>query len=272
VSDVSRCHGERDEIPDDAAGVMTAREDDRSSGGEGRDDADRAKTEFLSNMSHELRTPLNAIIGFASLIRDHVSHDPARVEEYADAIEMAGQHLLTLVNDILDMSGAQTGRILLAEEPVDLLLLALDCINSMKDQAAAAGITLRRALPRGLPSIRGDRRRLRQALLNLLSNAVKFTPAGGLVRLAADAKSSIELSVADTGIGMTQQEVERALETFRQVDGSSTRRYQGAGVGLPLAKQLIELHGGSLSIASRPGVGTTITIRLPPERIVQRRA
>jgi signal transduction histidine kinase len=270
VNDESPGHAELRDIPESSAVSMTSYDDDRPSEDDGRTDAERAKAEFLANMSHELRTPLNAIIGFASLIRDHVSHDPARVQEYADAIEMAGQHLLTLVNDILDMAGVRAGHIVLTEEPVDLLRLALDCLEGVKDQAAAAGVTLRRVLPRGLPSIRGDRHRLRQALLNLLSNAVKFTPAGGVVRLAVDTKRGLEISVADTGIGMTPREIGRALETFRQVDGSLTRRHQGAGVGLPLAKHLIELHGGTLAIASQKGAGTTVVISLPAERIVSR--
>jgi len=233
--------------------------------------ASRAKSTFLANMSHELRTPLNAVIGFAELIglqvNGPVGHD--RYLEYARDIRVSGEHLLTLINDILDLSRIEAGAVELNEDDIACADLIDSCARLIAGQAARAGLVLDVTPAAGVPSIRGDRRRLRQVLINLLSNAVKFTPRGGRVRLWAErlADGGIALCVSDTGIGMSADGIVQALTPFKQLDNSLARRYEGAGLGLPLAKNLIELHGGTLELTSEVGRGTTAGCRLPPARV-----
>jgi len=234
--------------------------------------ADRAKSEFLANMSHELRTPLNAIIGFSDLIASEAL-GPLGVptyREYIDDIRFSGQHLLSVINEVLDMAKVESGRIELHEgvhEPGDLVDRVMRVV---RERAATASVGLSASIEPGLPRVRVDPVRFRQVLLNLLSNGVKFTPAGGTVRLAVrrGEDDAVSFTVTDTGIGMRKRDVTKALKPFGQVDGDLSRRHQGAGLGLPLARAFVELHGGSIVIDSRLGHGTTVVVRLPPERIV----
>jgi signal transduction histidine kinase len=233
--------------------------------------ASRTKTEFLANMSHELRTPLNAVIGFAEIMRGAVFGPlgDARYGEYAADIRDSGQHLLNLINDLLDVSKIEFGKVELCEETVDLTGIIDSCMRLMRDRADQAGLELAAHTPPDLPYLRADGRRLKQILLNLMSNAVKFTPSGGRVTVRARlAEGGLEIIVADTGIGIAPHDLAKALQPFGQIDSRMSRKYQGTGLGLPLTKSMIELHGGSLRLESVVGRGTTATLWLPPARIV----
>jgi signal transduction histidine kinase len=233
--------------------------------------ASQAKSQFLAAMSHELRTPLNAVIGFSQLL-DRETFGPlgdARYRDYARTISESGTHLLNLINDILDFSKSEAGRLELHDDDIDLAEAVADTMRIMSGQAEAGKIALSHAVDRDLPSIRVDQKRLKQVLLNLLSNAIKFTPAGGEVRVKAYWRGDdVAVDVADTGIGIAAADVPKALERFGQVDGQLARKYEGTGLGLPLSKRLMELHGGTLSLESRSGVGTTVTIMIPSDRLV----
>ncbi len=239
----------------------------------GRDAAEtesRAKSEFLAHLSHELRTPLNAIIGFSDMFTSE-RYGPMPSPEYLDHgryINEAAQHLLEVVKRVLDMLKAEAGALLIEEDVVDLDGVIDMSVRMVSEQAKAAGLALERAVSPGLPAIRGDAGRLRQVLLNLLSNAIKFTAPGGRIRISAasDATGATVISVADSGVGMRAEDIPRALTPFVQLDSRPGMRAEGAGLGLPLAKRLVELHGGKFEIESAPGAGTKITIRLPPER------
>jgi len=232
--------------------------------------AEQSKTQFLMTMSHELRTPLNAIIGFASLIRDGAgAPEPAHVREYARDIEDSGQRLLVLVNDILQAAHVRMGAGELRLEPLSPAAIVHPVIAAMSPKASARGVTLREAVPPDLPVLFADAGSVRQMLVNLVSNAVKFTPTGGSVTVSAAeaADGGLAISVADTGIGMTAQEIERATDAFWQAEEGPDRRADGAGLGLTLTKAQIEEHGGRLEISSTPGRGTTMTLRFPPQRL-----
>ncbi|HYD98127.1 MAG TPA: HAMP domain-containing sensor histidine kinase, partial [Alphaproteobacteria bacterium] len=225
-----------------------------------------AKSAFLSAMSHELRTPLNSIIGFAALIE---AMGDNRSTEYAALIRESGEHLLGLVNDLLDLSKIEAGQMELHEESVDVQALVASAVRMMQPQAQRSDIALDWTVESGLAPLRGDERRLRQVLLNLIGNAVKYTQSGGRIRVAAgrEADGRLALAVADTGIGIDPAEQGRVMEAFVQVDNTVNRGVQGTGLGLPLARRLTELHGGTLTLDSAPGLGTTVTIHLPPSRI-----
>ncbi|HEY1930718.1 MAG TPA: ATP-binding protein [Acetobacteraceae bacterium] len=231
----------------------------------------RTKSQFLANMSHELRTPLNAIIGFSQLIRD-ASAGPvdARYRSYADDIHAAGQHLLDLINDILDLSKIEVGRMALREELVDIADVVRKCGRLVQASAREKGQGLEWELSPDLPYLRADELRLKQILLNLLSNAIKFTPQGGCIRIAAASRpdGAVVLSVADNGIGMRSEDIVTALTPFQQIDRGLSRGRDGTGLGLPLAKTLAELHGATFDVESRPGIGTTVVIAMPPVRTV----
>ena len=231
--------------------------------------ASRTKTQFLANMSHELRTPLNAIIGFSEIIsRETFGPVPSKYAEYATSIHDAGRHLLSTINDILDISKIEAARLDLRDEPVDLRSVARACTDLVRGKAGDASVTVEIDVPDGL-AVLGDEIRLKQIVLNLLSNAVKFSPAGSRVRLSAGIEQpsgEVAIAVADTGIGMDVAEIRVALEPFGQVDSSLARRYEGTGLGLPLAARLTELHGGHLEIESRKGYGTTVRVILPAKR------
>jgi signal transduction histidine kinase len=234
--------------------------------------ANRAKSEFLSTMSHELRTPLNAIIGFAELMKlealGPLGSDAYR--EYARDICLSGNHLLTLINDILDLGRIEAGKVELNEEIVRPAELFEAAARILRERAAIAGLTLGVSDVSDLPNFRADRRKLLQILVNLLSNAIKFTPEGGKVALDAAVMESGELiiTVGDTGIGIAEQDMDKALMPFGQIDSSLSRKHAGTGLGLPLTKNLVELHGGKFALASAVGKGTTVTVRLPAWRIV----
>ena len=234
--------------------------------------ADEAKTMFMANMSHELRTPLNAIIGFSTLVRSQVFGDlgnPKYLEYIAD-IETAGVHMRALVEDILTMTRLDSGHYVLAPAAFDLHELALSTMALFRGTEMAADRDVRLADGCGWPVIEADERAVRQMLLNLLSNAVKFSATDQPVAVACrpDPLGNIRLSVTDNGIGMTEAEAALALVPFRQVDGRIARKYEGAGLGLSIVKKLIELHGGSIQIDSRPDVGTCVTLSFPAARVV----
>ncbi len=229
--------------------------------------ASQAKSQFLANMSHELRTPLNAIIGFSEVISAALFGPlDARYRDYAQDIHGSGHHLLRIINDLLDLSKVEAGRLELRESPVPIALIFETCRRMVDDRAAVAGVSLD-FQPTDL-AVSGDELRLEQVLLNLVSNAVKFTPTGGHVAVSAMLALSGEvvITVADTGIGMAPEDIPRALQPFGQVNNSLARPHGGTGLGLPLAQRLIELHGGTLTIDSELGKGTTVTVVLPVER------
>ncbi len=235
------------------------------------EDSSRVKSQFMAHMSHELRTPLNAIIGFSEMIRDAVVGPiSARYRDYAVDIHKSGAHLLRLINDVLDLSKVEAGGLDLHEETVSLADLVDDCQRLINDGLIAGELKLIIELPPDLPAIRGDAVRLKQVLLNLLSNAVKFTPRGGSIQLSAamTGEGGIALAIRDTGIGMAPEEIPRALEPFRQLDDAFNRRFEGSGLGLPLARRLAEMHGGQLRITSATGMGTTATLILPASRVI----
>ena len=232
--------------------------------------ASRAKSAFLANMSHELRTPLNAIIGFSEIIKSRkFGPSSERYPEYAGHIFNSGTHLLALINDVLNLSKLEAGRLALQEEDLDLGSIVEACMHLVETQARQSNIRLSVSLDDGVRSVRADDRRLRQILVNLLSNAVKFTPDGGHVRVSSvyDGKG-LAIMVSDTGIGMAPEDIPNVMTLFGQVDSKVRRKQEGTGLGLPLAKQLVELHGGTFSIESKIDVGTTVTFVLPPERVI----
>jgi len=234
--------------------------------------ANEVKARFVANMSHELRTPLNAIIGFSDVLRNETFGPlgQQRYREYASDIRESGKHLLHLVNDILELSKADAGQIRLYEEIVDLNSTIAMCIRQIKQEADGREVQLSTELKAGGAQLRVDKYRLQQILLNLLSNAIKFTLSGGQVRVSTQSHGNgLVISIADTGIGMTAEEIPVALNRFGQIDNRLSRRYEGAGLGLPLSKHLVELHGGILEIESERGAGTKVTVVFPPERVDQ---
>jgi PAS domain S-box-containing protein len=234
--------------------------------------ANVAKSQFLANMSHELRTPLNAIIGFSEAMElGMVGELQPRQAEYASLIHQSGEHLHAVINDILDLAKVDAGKLDLHEEAaIDPREVVDGCVTLMKSHAVAASIALSVEAEERLPLLRADAMRLKQILLNLVSNAVKFTLAGGsvVVSVRRSAEGGIAFAVRDTGPGMTPFEIKTALEPFGQVDAGHARRYEGTGLGLPLAQRLAELHDGSLIVDSVKWAGTTVTVTLPPERVV----
>lgn len=233
--------------------------------------ANRAKSDFLANMSHELRTPLNAIIGFSEMIFREVLGPIGKGEykDYAKAVHDSGTHLLEIINDILDLSKIEAGKIELSESAVEIATVVTACIRLVEERAKDNGVRLTVDIPENLPRIRADARLLKQVLLNLLSNAVKFTPQGGRVVVLAQMDSGqMVLSVADTGIGMALPDIERAKLPFTQIDSALSRKFAGTGLGLPIANSLTEMHGARLEIESQPGKGTTARIRFPARRTV----
>lgn len=233
--------------------------------------ANRAKSKFLAGMSHELRTPLNAIIGFSDVIRSGMCEEPAKIREYAGDIHASGRHLLEIINEILELSRVEAGKLELHDEEVDVGEVIGACLRLVAQRAQEGGVALDRLDRRDLPLLRAGGTRLKQVLLNLLSNAVKFTPMGGRVTIDATIGNNGEMvvAVADTGIGMTADEIAIAMQPFRQVDSSLARRFEGTGLGLPLTKAFVELHGGRLVIDSAPGIGTTARAIFPADRVAR---
>jgi PAS domain S-box-containing protein len=233
--------------------------------------ANRAKSDFLANMSHELRTPLNSIIGFADLLARQISELPTigRAAEYAGDIQSSASHLLAMINDILDLSKIESGRLNLNEEEISVSMLCEPVLRSIQDRARAAELNLATDIPADLPLVLVDQRLARQILVNLLSNAVKFTPAGGTVTLRAYRAPGGDLiiEVEDNGIGIPEKDVDRVLEPFVQAESHRARRYGGTGLGLALARRIAELHGGRLSLVSQPDYGTKVSLHIPPSRL-----
>jgi PAS domain S-box-containing protein len=232
--------------------------------------ANRAKSEFLANMSHELRTPLNAIIGFSEIIKSGMLGQDSNGKnlEYASDIFESGQHLLDLINDILDISKIELG----SEEPNDIEIMVPRLIDSimvlMRERARVAKVHLQTNFHGELSFLRADERKLKQILINLLSNSIKFTHPGGQITLdvRCHLETGYEFVVSDSGIGIASEDIAKALQPFGQIDSNLNRKYTGTGLGLPLATELAEMHGGTLDISSKPGVGTTVTVRFPVER------
>jgi PAS domain S-box-containing protein len=234
------------------------------------ENANRAKTEFLANISHELRTPLNAILGFSEIMEGALLGPLSeRYRQYAADIHTSGQYLHGLVTDILDLSRIEMSRVQLDEQSVPVLELIESSVHMLAMRASEQGVQLRASPVPGAWTIRGDRLRLKQALINLVSNAVKFTPKYGSVIVSAEmSNDGLALSVRDTGIGMRPEDIPEALEAFRQIEPQFSRRHDGVGLGLALTKSLVELHGGRLEITSALGAGTTATIHLPVARVL----
>ena len=233
--------------------------------------ANRTKSEFLANMSHELRTPLNAVIGFSEVML-HEMFGPIgneRYRDYARDMHSSGTHLLAIINDILDLSKIEAGRLELREDHVHLEQTIQACITLTADRARESEVTLSLDLPSAPPVVWGDPLKLKQVVLNLVSNAIKFTPPGGSVKVSMEyvPGGDLILRIADTGIGMTADEITVAMQPFRQVDSSLSRRHDGTGLGLPLAHALMALHGGQLAIESKPGQGTIVSLTIPAARI-----
>ncbi|WP_246659894.1 sensor histidine kinase [Methylosinus sporium] len=224
------------------------------------------KTRFLANVSHELRTPLNAIIGFSEMLASEqlAPADPAKRREYAEIIRNSGQHLLAVVNTILDMSKIESGSMQLSPEPFSLPELVEQCVSMMQLKAEQGQVTLARDYPERLEEIVGDKRACKQIIINLLSNAVKFTPANGRVRirLAPDG-NCLALSVTDSGIGISASDLGRLGDPFFQASASHDRAYEGTGLGLSVVRGLVGLHGGTIAVESAPRSGTSVTVRLP---------
>jgi len=225
-------------------------------------------------MSHELRTPLNAIIGFSEILTGELfgPHSVPRYGEYAGDIMQAGKHLLALINDILDLSKAEAGRLDLNRERIFLPEMFDECLRLVRERAKSQGLSLVKTVPSNLPDLEADRLRLKQILLNLLSNAVKFTPPGGEIELAARRNSDggIALRIRDTGLGIAPENIALALEPFRQIASPLARKSDGTGLGLSLVKSLTELMGGKLSIQSVPNQGTTVHVSFPSSSAVER--
>ncbi|MDX1483853.1 MAG: ATP-binding protein [Alphaproteobacteria bacterium] len=251
---------------------MKAREETLRAAKELAEQSSRSKSLFLANMSHELRTPLNAIIGFSEIMREQSLGPIAnpRYLEYVSDIIDSSRHLLDVINDILEVSKAEAGRIELHEEDLHVDQEIRAAVRLFIKQAAAAGVEVKTEPREPGCTIRADQTKLRQILINLISNAVKFTPSGGTVTIATGLRKNGEFTVTieDTGIGMRKEDIPTALTPFGQVENSLARRFEGTGLGLPLSQALVEAHGGRLRLDSRPGEGTRLTITLPKDRVV----
>ena len=226
--------------------------------------ASQHKSEFLANMSHELRTPLNAIIGFSEVLTERMFGDlNEKQEEYLKDIYASGQHLLSLINDILDLSKIEAGRMELELTDFDFHTAVDNALTLVRERAGRRGIALHQVVDRRLGQIRGDERKIKQVLLNLLSNALKFTPDGGRVDVQATVSDDMaEVSVSDTGVGIAPEDQEAVFEEFRQV-GTADKKVEGTGLGLALSRKFIELHGGRIWVQSQVDVGSTFTFRVP---------
>jgi signal transduction histidine kinase len=234
--------------------------------------ANQAKSEFLAAMSHELRTPLNAIIGFSEVM--HIQAlgpiGSPKYQEFAGDIFASGQHLLELINDILDLSQIESGEAILCEDDIEVADVIRSVLKMVEEEANGKNVKLELECPDELPKLHADRRKLKQILINLLANAIKFTASDGeiVIKTWCQTASGYIFQIIDTGIGIAPKDIPKALARFGQVDSDLNRKYEGAGLGLPLTKALVELHGGCLDLQSDIGVGTTVTVRFPADRIV----
>jgi two-component system cell cycle sensor histidine kinase PleC len=234
--------------------------------------ANIAKSRFLAQMSHELRTPLNAILGFSEVMKDEIfgPHAVPAYKDYAADIHNSGVHLLNLINEILDLSRIEAGRYELNEEAVSLARVVEDCHHLLKLRASNRGITIHELFEPDMPRLWADERAVRQICLNLLSNGIKFTPQGGEIWLKAGwtASGGQYMSVKDTGPGIPDEEIPVVLASFGQGSNSIKSAEQGAGLGLPIAKNLIDLHGGTFALKSKLRIGTEVIVTFPPERVM----
>ncbi len=234
--------------------------------------ANRAKSEFLAMMSHELRTPLNAIIGFSEIIKTEALGPVGNTKyhEFAHDIHASGQHLLELINDILDLSKIESGKLKLYEEDIEVPEVIDSVLTLVKDSANKGEIELASDCAEDLPMLRADRRKVKQILANILANGIKFTPAGGRVCLKTwcNTDSGHVFQITDSGIGISDEQIPRALAPFQQIDSRLGRQHEGTGLGLPLTKALVELHGGTFDLQSEIDRGTTVTVRFPANRIL----
>jgi signal transduction histidine kinase len=241
--------------------------------GEQTSAASRAKSEFLAAMSHELRTPLNAIMGFSEVIKSETFGPVGSLKyrDYAEDINASGQHLLDLINDILDLAKVESGTDELHEEQIEVPQAVRTVLNLVKQRADKGGVALELDLPDDPPLLSADERKLKQILLNLVTNAIKFSGEGGTVtlRVRARAEDGYLFEVVDTGVGMAPEDIPRALSQFGQIDSDPERQQEGTGLGLPLTKTLVEMHDGSLELRSEIGAGTTARVRFPAARILQ---
>jgi signal transduction histidine kinase len=233
--------------------------------------ANRHKSEFLANMSHELRTPLNAIIGFSEVLGERMFGElNEKQAEYTDDILTSGRHLLSLINEILDLSKVEAGRMELELSTFDLPTALENAQTFVRERATKHGVTLDLSVDENLGDVNGDERKIKQVLLNLLSNAVKFTPEGGRIEIKARQQNgNVEISVSDTGIGIAPEDQAKIFEEFRQVGGDNAKKIEGTGLGLTLAKKFVELHGGKIWVESEVGTGSTFTFSLPERPLTQ---
>jgi two-component system cell cycle sensor histidine kinase PleC len=233
--------------------------------------ANRAKSQFLANISHELRTPLNAVIGFSSILMNQLFGPLGEQKylEYARDINESGTHLLDIINDILDLSKAEAGKLMLNYEEVHIGKAINKCVTILSERAARGKVVVVTDIPKMLPPLMADRLRFIQVVLNILSNAIKFTDEGGKIYITARAEDkngeieSIVLTIRDTGIGLSPQDIQKAFQSFGQVDSGLNRKYEGTGLGLPLTRKLMELHRGHIDIESEQGKGTLVTLTFP---------
>lgn len=250
--------------------VMSCREPALRQAKAEADSASKAKSVFLANMSHELRTPLNAILGFSDLMRKETFGPlgSGKYIEYLGDIHFSAQHLLSIINDVLDMSKIEAGKL----SPVESELTVQEVFDSVgrmiSERALRANITIQRDIPKNLPHLRADQRLVRQALLNLVVNAVKFSPEGSTVTMRAALDDGLVLSVSDHGRGIPKDKLEEVLQPFSQAGGPDTSDGQGAGLGLPLARAMVEVHGGTLNIQSEEGRGTVVSLHFPADRLL----
>jgi signal transduction histidine kinase len=235
------------------------------------ENANRAKSQFLANISHELRTPLNAVIGFSSILMNQLFGPLGdnKYLEYAKDINDSGAHLLDIINDILDLSKAEAGKLILNYEEVHIGKAVNKCVTIITERAQKGKIFITTDIPKMIPPLVVDRLRFIQVIINILSNAVKFTNEGGKVHISVRSKEAngevteFAVIISDTGIGMSKEDIEHSFQSFGQVDSGLNRKYEGTGLGLPLTKKLMELHGGRIDIESELGKGTTVTLTFP---------
>lgn len=227
----------------------------------------KAKSEFMACVSHELRTPLNAVLGYSEMLKEQMFGDLGhpKYREYAENIYTSGSHLLKMINDILEISRAETGSITLHKEAVSITLLIEDCITALSADAAQNGVEIVAVLQENIGSIQADTTKLQQAVMHILANAVKFTPSGGIIHIHASKQdSSLLIRVEDTGMGMSDTELAKAMQGyFSQVDSGLDRRFEGMGLGLSFARKLVELHGGKVMVESIKNKGTTVAMTIP---------
>lgn len=244
-----------------------------SDAAEAAQSADMAKAAFLASIGHELRTPLNAILGFSEILKDEMFGEMTHPQyrDYARLVHNSAEHLLNIINEILDIAKAEGGKLELEEQTVEPDRVIAICVNLIAARAGANAPQINVDIPPGLPRLHADPRRLKQILLNLISNAIKFTPETGRVDIAAnmDRDGGMAIAVRDTGAGMSADDIQRATQLFAHTDAELARKFAGTGVGLPLTKALVELHGGRFEIESRPGAGTLVTVHFPAERVVR---